>query len=270
MEWLPVSTPSPTVQCFRVGVKQAHWRGRMPDVGDTYRALDIPGSQAKPNVAVASYGTYTFTHFREGQVGDGPGFWLHYAPPISATAADTAFETFDDIRSPAVPWPMVLSKLEFKESQWLRREFTYNDDKKVQVPVVHVNAEGKSSYSGPTKVKVERFLGATAYTLSPPDVPVPDMIMWDIPGTDPGGFPSCLHDEIRVPGAAQRYLFVDGVTVSTIGESSVLGKNLIEKTNMVRWQPYYVESQQQLEDSKLWLKERVTYYPPRVPDRKLQ
>lgn len=118
-------------------------------------------------------------------------------------------------------------------------------------------------------VKVEQFLATTAWAES--DLTHDQPVATDIDGSYVGlniGFQRCLHPTVTFPKQAnERVVYGVGVTPAPTGRNST--KLIFPATNFLDWAPFVIEDRQQPVNG-LWLRERITIYPPAPPDEVIQ
>ncbi len=118
-------------------------------------------------------------------------------------------------------------------------------------------------------VKVEQFLSDVAWKESDltHDQPIPT----DIDAFYVGlkiNFQRCLHPRLEFPNTeSEQTVHGIGVVPAPIGRNSM--KQIFPATNFLDWAPFVIQDNQVPADG-LWLREKVTIYPPPTPDDIIQ
>lgn len=102
-----------------------------------------------------------------------------------------------------------------------------------------------------TIFKTEYFSSPRPFSIGKSRVPIASAVTYDLINRR-GGFPECLHDKLVIPA------------VSTITGQS-LPAQIFPETNFTTWEPYILTDDQKLVNG-VYLRERVTCFPPPFPE----
>jgi len=204
---------------------------------------------------VEEFGEYVYTYVEPADSGHK---WFYFARKRTQKERDTPFETF--YSSVQYPWPAVLEDLFLVQSSF--PQSTYNGSTTVTAPRYFVRRKYRPSVSINSRIKVDQYLSEVPWPASAlvHQEPIPTEVNGSYLGLDIS-FPKCLHPRIElpelVPGA--QIIFNAGAIDRTRGGTP--SKQVFPATNFEDWRPFVKEDQVQPQKG-LWLRERVTIYPP--------
>jgi len=210
------------------------------------------------------YGDYVY--LKSGKPG-ADYITLFFGKPKTVAEKNKPFNTYPDTRQ--YTWPAVL------EDQFVNK---VND-----FPLTVNTAAGikqterllpRYRYRPPVPynsiTKVEQFLSTSAWSESEltHEQPVPTDIDAFYVGLQIN-FQRCLHPRLEFPNKNNSESTVHGVGVvpAPIGRNSM--KQIFPATNFLDWAPFVIQDNQIPVDG-LWLRERITIYPPPPPDDVIQ
>lgn len=204
---------------------------------------------------VEEFGDYVYTYSEPADAGHK---WFYFARPRTQKERDTPFEVLYTTRQYA--WPAVLEDLYIVSSTF--PQSTYNGSATVTAPRYFARYKYRPSVSINSRLKIEQFLSEKPWpsTSLTHQEPLPTEVNGNFLGLDVN-FPKCLHPRIElpelVPGA--QIVFNAGAIEKTRGGTP--SKQIFPATNFEDWRPFVAEDQVQPQRG-LWLREKVTIYPP--------
>lgn len=234
-------TPSPIEVSFKILVDATQFRPEdLPYDNQPFVTCD--GIKAKPKFLTDYYSNYVYTYATR----DENGLWLFFAKSKTEKERDTPFKTFHSTRS--YPWPSVLEDLYF-----------------VNNPSLSVKSRLRPSITVDSITKIEQFLSPIEWPKKVFRHPQP--IPTDVRGNYQGinvDFPRCLHQEVVFPdNRLSKVIFGVGVVNAPNGRNA---RNVvIPATNFTDWGPFVISDRQEPTNG-VWLREKVTIYPPSVQD----
>lgn len=253
-----VSTPSPTEFTIRTRVADTQINKGNLLTCNGKLDLYLPYKEfawAVRRERVEEFGDYIYTYSEPADAGHK---WFYFARPRTQKERDTPFETFWS--SVQYPWPAVLEQLIILQSSF--PQSTYNGSTTVTAPRYFVRRKYRPSVSLNSRIKVEQFLSEKPWpaTALIHQEPIPTEVNGSYLGLDIS-FPKCLHPRIELPElvpGAQAILNAGTVERNSGGTPT---KQIFPATNFEDWRPFVKEDQVQPQRG-LWLRERVTIYPP--------
>ena len=257
IDFYTVSTPNPAEVAFYITVDANQLNpGNVPAVGTPYKRINT--SFVNPRVNECGFGDYMYTYMAPS----GDSLQLFFGKPKTQVEKNTPFRTVYSVRY--YPWPPVLEDLRilkttaFPQSVW-------NGTATVTAPRYFPRYRYRPTPSINSVIKIEQFLAPTPYdgqALIHPQ-PTPTEVSGYYLGMSVS-FPKCLHPKIvldeNIPGA----VVVEGQGTVDVPRTNSSTKQVFPATNFLDWAPFILEDQVQ-PVSGLFLRERVTIYPPFRP-----
>lgn len=210
-----------------------------------------------------AYGDYVY--LKSGKP-DADHILLYFGKKKTAAERNKPFNTYHDTRQ--YTWPAVL------EDQFV--------NKVVNFPLTVNTSTGvrqtdrllpRYRYRPPVPynsiVRIEQFLSDVAWKES--DLTHEQPVPTDIDAFYVGlqiNFQRCLHPRLEFPNnASEQTVHGVGVVPAPIGRNSM--KQIFPATNFTDWAPFVIQDNQVPADG-LWLREKVTIFPPPPPDDVIQ
>jgi hypothetical protein len=255
-------SPDPSQFSFRVREDAKDFQPTLlPTYGTRYAAANW--LKTKPRVTFEGFKDYVYTHCeRTDQY-----LWFYFGKNKTPAQRSTPFRTFYDTRG--YVWPAVLEDVYIVQSTTFVQS-TYNGTATVTSPSLFPRYRYRPSVSVSSVIKVEQFLAETPWSEQEltHEQPVPTDVNASYLGVSVD-FPRCLHGDITfrelVPGAS----IVSGVGMVTPPLGRDPTRMIFPATNFTDWSPFIIEDKQQPTNG-LWLRERVTIYPPPQPETTFQ
>jgi len=250
-------TPDPRELSFRVRESAVGFQPTtIPTVPTTYG--DSSFLKVRPRIQLEGFADYVFTRVsREGDF-----LWFHYGKNKTSAQMQAPFRSFWTTRR--YTWPAVLEDLWFVKTTAFSQS-NFNGTTVQSQPSYFPRYTFRPDVPYSSACLIEQFLSPTPWARTDMNhiQPVPT----DVHGSWIGvnfNFPSCLHPQVvfdeNVPGAQVVY----GSGVSNPATPRNINRKIIPATNMLDWAPFVISDEQQPTDG-LWLRERVTLYPPPRP-----
>lgn len=209
------------------------------------------------------YGDYVFL---KSEKQDADTITLFFGKRKVGNAKNTPFNTFPDTRQ--YTWPAVLEDL------WIVK--TPNFPQAVNNGTTTDLADRllpryrfRPGVAYNSIVKVEQFLADSAWKEG--DLTHEQPVPTDIDGSYIGlniGYQRCLHPTVVLPRIGNETV-IYGAGVIPPPRSRNVNRQVFPATNMLDWAPFVIEDRQQNVNG-LWLRERVTIFPPPPPDETIQ
>lgn len=257
-----LSTPAPSEVSFRIWVNPVQLRPNdLPY--DNQPFMEYQGIPNKPKFLTDNYADYVYTYANR----DGDGMWLYFAKGKTDEERDTPFKTYFTNRQ--YPWPAVLEDLYFIRSPVPYIVFDGTDN--VASPRLLPRYRYRPQVSVDSVCKVEQFLSAIEWPRQSFIHPQP--IPTDINGSYLGvsvDFPRCLHPTVEFPEqdfGQSNIEFGVGVKNAPLGRNPM--RMVFPETNFTDWTPFVISDRQEPTNG-VWLREKVTIYPPQLPDSVIQ
>lgn len=210
-----------------------------------------------------AYGDYVFL---KSEKPDADHITLFFGKRKEGNAKLKPFNTFYDTRQ--YTWPAVLEDLWIVKTPDFPQAVnngTTTDTADRLLPRYRF----RPTVSHNSTIKVEQFLSDTAWRES--DLTHEQPVPTDIDGFYIGlniGFQRCLHPTVVLPRIGTETV-IYGVGVTPVPRNRNVNKQIFPATNFLDWAPFFIEDRQQNVNG-LWLRERVTIYPPPPPDEVIQ
>jgi len=253
-ETLP--TPNPAEVMIRV------WQDanqvdptNIPTLYQTYKASPLP---SKPKVE--KFGDYVYVDMSK----EGDDLWFYFGKAKTSVEKNTPFRSYPGTRN--YTWPAVLEDL--YAVQTLTFPQTTNTGTTVEsTPSIFPRYRYRPQVPYNSLIKVEQFISPTPW--NPQDLIHPQPVPTDVNGSYVGvnmHFERCLHDTMKfaekVPGATIIY----GVgSVNPPPNRNTNGTQIFPATNFLDWGEFYIEDTVTIVNG-MYIRERVTIYPPPVPE----
>lgn len=205
------------------------------------------------------YGDYVYL---KSEKPDADYITLFFGKPKDRNAKNKPFNTFPDTRQ--YTWPAVLEDL------WVAKvngfpQVVNNGSVTNTADRLLPRYRFRPPVPYNSIVKVEQFLSTSAWGESEltHEQPVPT----DIDGAYVGlniGFQRCLHPRVVFPKqATEQIVYGVGVNPAPTGRFSMT--QVFPATNFLDWGSFVIEDRQQNVNG-LWLRERITIFPPPIPE----
>lgn len=253
-----LSTPSPLEVSFRILV-DAKVFGPDDLPFDNQPFITCDKIKTKPKFLVENYANYVYTYASNAE----SGLWLYFARNKTNAERDTPFKTFFTTRS--YPWPAVLEDLYFVQSPY--PYIVFDGSENVANPRLLPRYRYRPSVTVDSLCKVEQYLSSIEWPKQTfvHQQPVPT----DVDGAYLGvnvNFPRCLHPTVEFPEQdAGLSSVVYGVGVKTPPLNRNPLRMVFPETNFTDWAPFVVSDRQEPTNG-VWLREKVTIYPPQQPE----
>lgn len=248
-----LSTPSPLEVSFRILADAVQFRpDDLPYENQPFITCEYP--KIKPKFLTDYYPDYVYTYASR----DSDGLWLYFARPKTDAERDTPFKTFYTTRN--YPWPAVLEDLYVVKSSI---PITASGQ---EAPRFLPRARYRPAVSVDSICRVDQYLSAIEWpkTTFIHQQPVPT----DVNGSYLGvsvDFPRCLHPTIVFPETDPASTVVYGIGVQEVPAGRNPTRMTFPATNFTDWAPFVISDRQEPTNG-VWLRERVTIYPPQLPD----
>lgn len=257
-----LDTPSPLEVSFRISVNPVTF-GPNDLPYDNQPFITCEQIKTKPKFLVENYPNYLYTYAKR----DGDKLFLYFARNKTDKERDTPFKTYFTTRS--YPWPSVLEDLYFIKSPIPYIVFDGNDN--VASPRLLPRYRYRPSVTVDSLCKVEQFLSAKEWPKQAfvHAQPLPT----DVNGSYLGvsvDFPRCLHPTVEFPEpdfGKSNIEFGVGVKVAPLGRNP--SRMIFPETNFTDWAPFVISDRQEPTNG-VWLREKVTIYPPPLPEAVIQ
>lgn len=253
-----LSTPNPQELSFRVWVDSTKLRPE--DIPADLQTFRTTAEARRHQHLVQYYGDYVFTY---PEAGDG-GMWLYYAKNKTDAEKNTPFETYSSRRD--YHWPSVLEDLYIVGTTEFPQTVGTGSGNVSSTTRYFPRFRYRPSVSYNSRVKIEQFLSPTKW----PDStfakvqPVPTNIDAYFVGLSIN-FERCLHGDIEftelVPGA--QVVFNAGMKNPPASRRT--DKQFFPATNFTDWAPFVLDDRQQMTNG-VFLRERISIFPPPIPE----
>ena len=210
-----------------------------------------------------AYGDYVYL---KSEKGDADYVTLFFGKPKTPATRNKPFNKFYDTRQ--YTWPAVLEDLWVaKVNDFPQTVSTANGVQQVDRLLPRFRFRPAVSHN--SIVHIEQYISDIAWKEQ--DLTHEQPVPTDIDGAYVGlniGFQRCLHPRVTFPKqATEQAVYGVGVSPAPTGRNSMI--QVFPATNFLDWSPFVIEDRQQPVNG-LWIRERVTIYPPPVPEEILQ
>lgn len=214
-----------------------------------------PRPRAGTNQGFDDY-VYTYTE------ADRDNLWFYFGKKKSAIDRNVPFRTFWTNQD--YTWPAVLEDCYFVESSFPLS--AYNGDTTVTSPTLLPRYRYRPGVNVDSLCQVEQFLDAVPWTDADlqHDQPVPTDVNASYLGVSVD-FPRCLHKALSFKDEVVGAKIIQGIGMITPPPGRSLDKMVFPATNFTDWTNFTLEDRQQFV-AGLFLRERITIYPPAIPD----
>jgi hypothetical protein len=254
-----ITTPDPTEFTIRI---------RVPDqIINKQLALQPSGklkrydkykdvSFAVRHERVAEFGEYVYTYCEQADAGHK---YLYFARARTDAERNTPFETFYGNRPYA--WPAVLEDLYFVSSTFPQSTATGADS--ISTATRYFKRQKyRPTRNALSRIKVQQYLSEVPWPAQALVHPQPDPT--EVDGSYLGievNFPKCLHPRIVLPELVPGAQIVFGAGAVNVARSGTPKEQVFPATNFEDWRSFIVDDSIQPQKG-LWLREKVTIYPP--------
>lgn len=253
-----VPTANPREMAFVVKEDAATFNPTtVPEPGTAYK--DSSFLKVRPRIQLEGFEDYQLLNISA----EGDMIWFKYGKNKAQTDQATKFRTF--FTTVRHTWPAVLEDLYVVQTRDFEQAI-YNGTTTQTEPSYFPRYSFRPSASVSTVVMIEQFLSPVSWSKSA--VAHPQPVTTGVHGSWIGvsfDFQECLHPTIviteKVPGAS----IVQGVGVLSPSVSRNPYRKIIPQTNFLDWAPF-VYSDAVQPSGGAWLRERVTYFPPSLPE----
>jgi len=253
-----VPTPDPAQLSFRVKDHAADFQAtQMPAVGTRYAACNM--LKTRPKIQLEGYQDYVYLMCQR----EGDWLWFYFGKNKTVAQRNTPFRSFYDNRN--YPWPSVLESIYFVSSSSFVQS-VYNGTTTATAPSYFARYRYRPQVPYNSSVLVEQFLAEAPWEREElmHQQPVPTDINASYVGINID-FPRCLHGKATFPELVPGAQIVQGVGTENPRGDQNTTEMIFPATNFEDWAPFVIEDSQQPTNG-LWLRERVTIYPPPLPD----
>lgn len=248
-----VPTPNPQEFSLRVSLDATMFKpDTMVPPGTPYKECRFLSKRGR--MQFQGFEDYVYTYCSQ----DGGNLWFYFGKRRTEENRDVPFRSFYTYED--YPWPAVLEDIYIVQSSF--PQTAYNGTTTITAPSYFARYRYRPAVSVDSMCLVEQFLDAVPWREEEMyhDQPIPGDVNATYLGLDIN-FPRCLHKDVRfvetVPGAQ--------VVVGAGMVSPPAGRNtdvsFFPKTNFVNWATFVLKDQQQ-PTGGMFLRERVTIYPP--------
>jgi len=258
-----VTTPNPTELAFYQLVADTSMRpDKIPAVETTYAqwvATFGPGIRK-----AEGWDTYVYTFTEDGPNIEGTQYRAFYfGKARTQEERDTPFQEFVTNRNYA--WPPVLEEIGFfRDYDVPINSPSYLPSVMAQAPRIYVRKKLVPAVVCDSRCKVQRFLSETPWPAAAFQhmQPIPTDVSWQFLSNS-DGVPRCLHPDVTITSDLNGGNIVQGSGSpgATVAQSA---NQFFPATNMSDWAPFVLEDTQQPVKG-LWLREKVTIFPPIRP-----
>lgn len=258
-----LDTPNPEEFSFRVLVDATRLKpSDIPRKETPYIDCKFP---VKPRFLLdCEYRDYIYTYSKA----EGEGVWFHFAKNKTYEERNTPFEVYSDWKE--FPWPAILEDLYFVQTTAFPQTVNTGGSTVATAPRIFPRFKHIPQTNVPSEVKVELFLSPIAWPEAELFVnhPIPTSIDGSYLGVSVS-FPRCLHQTVvlgeQVPGAS--VIYGTGVVDPPLDRNPE--RMIFPATNFEDWASFILSDGQQPTNG-VFLRERITIYPPPKPEAIVQ
>jgi hypothetical protein len=253
---------------------------RISESAQTFRSSQIPKQGTKFGNTVFiqtraqqdNYANYTYQYMSR----DGDNLWFYFTFPYSETIDPVTGQPLNQVpyntytTNKRWSWPAVLHRLIFvPDSLPLITAVPNASDAKGYSQAFVQRLVPRRVFTPPTSALceclVEQFVSDTPWPTMEHPQPVDGEVEWELPGTSERI--TCLHPRIEIPSSGRPYTIV--VNATPTNTSQIGSKRIFPATNFEDWEPF-VLSDEVTRENGVYLRERVTIYPPAANERTVQ
>lgn len=251
-------TPDPSQLSFRVKEHAADFQAtQMPAVGTRYAQCSM--LPVRPKIQLEGYNDYVYIMCqREGEF-----LWFYFGKNKTPAQRNTPFRSFYDNQNYA--WPAVLEAIYFvKSTTFVQSVYTGTTTQTAPSYFPRYRFRPQVPYN--STILIEQFLAEVPWERE--DLTHPQPVPTDINASYVGiniDFPRCLHGKATFPELVPGALIVDGVGTENPRGDLNTSEMIFPATNFEDWSPFVPRDTQQ-PTGGLWLREKVTIYPPPIPE----
>jgi len=249
-------TPNPSEVMIRV------WQdanqvtlSNIPTLYQTYKACPAP---SRP--FVERWGDYIYVDMSK----EGDDLWFYFGKPKTTAEKNTPFRTYWGNRQ--YTWPAVLEDLyavqttEFPQS-------ANNGTSVATTPSIFPRYKYRPQVPYNSLIKVEQFISPTPW--NPQDLQHAQPVPTDVNGSYVGvsmNYERCLHGTMKFAEKVPAASIVFGVGLTTPPPNRMSnGTQIFPATNFIDWSEFTIEDGVSIVNG-MQIRERVTIYPPPVPE----
>lgn len=249
-------TPNPSEVMIRV------WQdanqvdpANIPALYSTYKASPLP---AKPKVE--KFGSYIYVDMSK----EGDDLWFYFGKAKTTAEQNTPFRTYRSKRN--YTWPAVLEDLYAVQTSKFPQSAN-NGAGIATTPSIFPRYKYRPQVPYNSDIKVEQFISPTPW--NPTDLQHPQPVPTDVNGSYVGvsmQYERCLHGRMvfqeKVPAAS----VVFGVGSANPPPNRLSnGTQIFPETNFPDWAEFVIEDNVTIVNG-MYVREKVTIYPPPLPD----
>lgn len=209
------------------------------------------------------YGDYVYLRSEKG---DADHVTLYFGKPKTVTQRNKPFNVWYDTRQ--YTWPAVLEDLYVSNVIGFPQVINIGSKTETTDRLLP-RYRYRPAVSHNSIIKVEQLLSDVAWPEN--DLIHAQPVPTDIDGYYVGlniSFQRCLHPTVIFPRLnAESIIYGVGVAPAPMGRN--VNRQIFPATNFLDWAPFIIEDRQQPTNG-LWLRERVTIYPPSPPEEVIQ
>jgi hypothetical protein len=251
-----ISTPDPGQLAFRVRVDANSFNPTtLLEAGTPYKSCSFIA--VKPRMGSQGFEDYVYTYNERSD----QFIWFYFGYKKSPDEKNTPFRTFTTNQE--YPWPAVLEDLYFVQSSFAQSVW---DGLQMQTtPTILPRYRFRPSVSVDSLCVVEQFLDAVPWPQQDLEhvQPIPTEINASYIGADVS-FPRCLHGKVVIKEFLPNARIVYGAGMVQPAPGRSISEMTFPATNFTDWAPFTLEDRQQ-PTGGMFLRERITIYPPEVP-----
>lgn len=256
-----VTTPDPGQMSFRVRMDATSFNPtNILPAGTPYKECSFLSS--RPRLQFQGFMDYVYTYSERAD----QYLWFYFGYKKTEQERETPFRTF--YTNQEYPWPAVLEDLYFVKSSF--NQTAWDGLNMQKAPTYMARYRFRPAVSVNSLCMVEQFLDAVPWSEQDLDMvqPIPTEINASYIG-EAVQFARCLHGEVIIKELLPGAQIVYGVGMVNPKGGRNVNQMVFPKTNFTDWAPFTLDDKQQ-PTSGLFLRERVTIYPPAPPKSILQ
>lgn len=251
-------TPNPEELSFRVKEHAKDFKAtQMPKKFTPYKSCTMLA--VRPSMPIEGYSDYIYTHVtREGEY-----LWFHFSKSKTPSQKNTPFDSWTSTQQ--FTWPAMLLDTYIVKANGFPQA-TYDGSSVVTSSTFKDRYRYVPDTSYDSKIIIEQFLSPTPWSdveLTHPQ-PVPTAVNGDWVGLSVR-FPRCLHPKIvfqeSLPGA--QIIYGQGAQMPLVPRDPT--RQVFPATNFTAWAPFVISDQVQ-KTRGVYLREKVTIFPPPMPE----
>lgn len=254
-----IATPDPVEFTIRVRVPDyiINEKLKLSPTGKLERYTKYKDfSYAVRHERVSEFADYVYTYCEQAEAGYKH---FYFARQRTDVERNTPFEEFFSTRQ--FSWPPVLEDLYFISSTFPQSTAT-STDAVTTATRYFARRKYRPSISVDSRIKIQQYLSEVPW--NPQALIHPQPIPTEVDGSYLGisvNFPKCLHPRVVLPELVPGAQLVFNAGAVNVARSGTPREQIFPATNFEDWKPFVIEDQVQPQRG-LWLREKITIYPP--------